>query len=217
MHFVSLALVAVGLTAIPDVAHSTEAIETLRRALATDTVNFSDLATKDFAGTPLTKADAAIARDLIWKAHEAAIRRDRAAEIRDRKLTDGRLEMPIFVTTFGEKPTAGHSLWISLHGGGNTAAHVNDRQWENQKKLYKLDEGIYVAPRAPTNTWNLWHEPHIDRLFGRLIEDLIVLEGVDPNRVYVMGYSAGGRRRLSTCAANGRSLGGRRHDGRSSE
>ena len=49
------------------------------------------------------------------------------------------------------------------------AAHrrrVNDQQWENQKKLYTLDEGIYLAPRAPTNTWNLWHEAHIDRLFA---------------------------------------------------
>ena len=69
---------------------------------------------------------------------------------------------------------------------------VNDKQWENQKKLYTVDEGIYLAPRAPTNTWNLWHEPHIDRLFARLIEDLIVLEDVNPNRVYVLGYSAGG-------------------------
>jgi poly(3-hydroxybutyrate) depolymerase len=192
MHVCSIALVAVGLTATPDIAHSTQAVEALRRALAADAVNFADLATKDFAGTPLTKADAAAARDLIWKSHESAIRRDRAVEIRDRKLTDGKLEMPFFLRTFGEKPKAGHSLWISLHGGGNTAPRVNDRQWENQKKLYKLDEGIYVAPRAPTNTWNLWHEPHIDRLFGRLIEDLIVLEGVDANRVYVMGYSAGG-------------------------
>jgi hypothetical protein len=33
---------------------------------------------------------------------------------------------------------------------------------------------------------------HIDRLFGRLIEDLIVLEEVNPERVYVLGYSAGG-------------------------
>jgi hypothetical protein len=69
---------------------------------------------------------------------------------------------------------------------------VNDGQYENQKKLYQPDEGIYLAPRAPTNTWNLWHEAHIDRLFTRLIEDLIVLEEVNPNRVYVMGYSAGG-------------------------
>ena len=38
--------------------------------------------------------------------------------------------------------------------------------------LYTLDEGIYIAPRAPTNTWNLWHEAHIDPLFARLIENL---------------------------------------------
>ena len=155
----------------------------------------------------MTKADAATARDLLWKAHETAIRRDRAAEVRDRKLTDDRLEMPFFMTTFGEKPKAGHSLWISLHGGGNATVRVNDRQWDNQKRLYKLEEGIYIAPRAPTNTWNLWHEPHIDRLFGRLIEDLIVLEGVDPNRVYVMGYSAGGRRRVSTGPATWQTAG----------
>ncbi|MBY0461361.1 MAG: hypothetical protein K2V38_28930, partial [Gemmataceae bacterium] len=30
------------------------------------------------------------------------------------------------------------------------------------------------------------------RLFAKLIEDLIVLEDVNPNRVYVLGYSAGG-------------------------
>jgi hypothetical protein len=69
---------------------------------------------------------------------------------------------------------------------------VNDQQWENQKKLYTPEEGIYLAPRAPTNTWNLWHEAHIDRLFGRLIEDLIAIEDVNPNAVYIMGYSAGG-------------------------
>ena len=71
-------------------------------------------------------------------------------------------------------------------------ARVNDQQYKNQQSLYKLPEGVYLAPRAPTNTWNLWHEPHIDRLFTRLIEDLIVLEGVDPDRVYLLGYSAGG-------------------------
>jgi hypothetical protein len=100
--------------------------------------------------------------------------------------------MPFSYKTFGKKPEAGWSLWISLHGGGGAPKQVNDSQWENQKKLYTLDEGIYLAPRAPTNTWNLWHEAHIDRLFGRLIEDLIVHEDVNPDRVYVLGYSAGG-------------------------
>jgi predicted esterase len=100
--------------------------------------------------------------------------------------------MPFFYEVCGEKPKAGRSLFISLHGGGGAPQQVNDQQWENQKRLYRPDEGVYLAPRAPTDSWDLWHQPHIDRLFDRLIEDLIVFEDVDANRVYLMGYSAGG-------------------------
>jgi hypothetical protein len=176
----------------PDADRSAASIKALRDALAAKPGILAELADKDFAKVPLTKADAAAARELLWKAHVASIEKDRAGEVKDRVLKDGNLEMPFDFKTFGKKPAGGRSLWISLHGGGGTTKAVNDQQWENQKKLYTIDEGIYLAPRAPTNTWNLWHESHIDRLFGRLIEDLIVLESLDPNRVYVLGYSAGG-------------------------
>jgi poly(3-hydroxybutyrate) depolymerase len=176
----------------PDTGRSSEALKALRAAVAAGPEALAELARGDVARMPLTKEDAAAARELIWKAHAASIRKEREAEMKDRVLKDGKLEMPFAFTTFGQKPANGWSLWISLHGGGNAPARVNDRQWENQKKLYSPDEGIYLAPRAPTNTWNLWHEPHIDRLFARLIEDMVVLEGVDPDRVYLLGYSAGG-------------------------
>jgi poly(3-hydroxybutyrate) depolymerase len=175
-----------------DAARSAEALKALRAALASGPKSLADVGGMEFARQPLTKADAAAARELLWKAHAALIERDRAAEVKARLLKDGDREMPFFFKTFGEKPAGGRSLWISLHGGGGAPKEVNDRQWENQKKLYTVEEGIYLAPRAPTDTWNLWHEPHIDRLFGRLIEDLVVLEGVNPDRVYVLGYSAGG-------------------------
>ncbi len=189
---VATALASPLAAAPPDAGRSAEALAALRSALAAGPAALAGIADADFARVPLTRADAAAARELIWKAHAAIIRRDRAAEVKSRVLKDGDLEMPFWFRTFGKEPEGGRSLWISLHGGGGAPKQVNDGQWENQKKLYTVEEGIYLAPRASTNTWNLWHEPHIDRLFGRLIEDLVVLENVNADRVYVLGYSAGG-------------------------
>jgi poly(3-hydroxybutyrate) depolymerase len=93
---------------------------------------------------------------------------------------------------FGNPPGDGRSLYISMHGGGNAPARVNEQQWKNQIRLYSPSEGLYVAPRAPTNTWNLWHESHIDSLFDQLILASVLFEKVNPNKVYLMGYSAGG-------------------------
>ena len=175
-----------------DAEKSAAALKDLKAAIDAKPASVAALADKPFASVPLTKADAAAARELLWGLHAELIKKDRAAEVKDRVLKEDKLEMPFAFKTFGEKPKDGWSLWISMHGGGGAPARVNDQQWENQKGLYQPDEGLYLAPRAPTNTWNLWHEAHIDRLFARLIEDLIVLEGVNPNRVYLMGYSAGG-------------------------
>lgn len=95
-------------------------------------------------------------------------------------------------TVFGARPEGGRSLWISLHGGGGTTAQMNDSQWENQKRLYRPSEGIYLCPRAPWNTWDMWFQAPIDDLFEKLIETMVVLHDVNPDRVYIMGYSAGG-------------------------
>ena len=83
-------------------------------------------------------------------------------------------------------------LYISMHGGGQTSAKMNDGQWQNQIGLYQPENGLYIAPRAPTDTWNMWHEAHMDSLFVALIDAAVLLDNVDPDRVYLMGYSAGG-------------------------
>lgn len=140
----------------------------------------------------LTKLQTLTVKDELWDAHAARIRTERAAEMEARVLTHGEHKMPFWYTTYGDAPEGEKSFIISMHGGGGAPAEVNDQQYENQKRLYTPAEGVYLAPRAPTNTWNLWHQGHIDVLFDRLIENMIVFEGVDPDRIYLTGYSAGG-------------------------
>ncbi|MDZ4829007.1 MAG: alpha/beta hydrolase [Phycisphaerae bacterium] len=166
------------------------AVDELRAFVAQHALD--EVAAQPFAAVAISKKDADEAREILWAAHTKQIRVERSKEIESRVLVHDGARMPFWFTTFGEKPPTGRSLYISMHGGGGAPKQVNDQQWENQKHLYTLDEGIYLAPRAPSDEWNLWHQPPIDALFDRLIEDLIVLEDVNPDRVYIMGYSAGG-------------------------
>lgn len=173
-------------------AKSAAAVRSLRRALADKRFDAAALAERGWATVPLTRDDAESARTALWSFQAARLKKDRRAEHEARELRDGDLKMPFFYSVHGAKPPEGRSLWISLHGGGGAPPQVNDAQWENQKRLYRINEGVYLAPRAPTNAWDLWHAPHIDRLFRRLIENLVLFEDVNPDRVYVLGYSAGG-------------------------
>ena len=141
----------------------------------------------------LTRAEATAALNAAVKSIADRTRTERAAELKSGVLTIDGARMPIWATQFGAKSKDGtRPLWISMHGGGGAPAQVNDQQWDNQKHLYEPAEGVYVAPRAPSNEWNLWHQAPVDQLFDRLIEDLVICERVDPDRVYLMGYSAGG-------------------------
>lgn len=108
------------------------------------------------------------------------------------------IRMKFLVDCYGEEPEGGHSLWISLHGGGATAAEVNDGQWANQQRMYRRAdppqpvEGYYISPRAVKDDWNMWFLSCNDYLFEQIIKTMVVLYDVNPDKVYLMGYSAGG-------------------------
>ena len=102
------------------------------------------------------------------------------------------LQMPILYRTFGESPAEGRSLYISMHGGGNAPKALNDQQWKNQIYLYTPKEGVYIAPRAPFDDWNMWFRPQMDQFFEMLILAAVAEFNVNPDKVYLLGYSAGG-------------------------
>ena len=140
----------------------------------------------------LSRAEVESATQQAWETAAQPQRAALKAEWDARSLTVGDKTLRWLERTVGEKPAEGWSLFISMHGGGGAPANVNDQQWQNQIRLYEHPGSIFVAPRAPTNNWNLWHEGHIDGLFDRLIAGGIIARGVNPNKVYLLGYSAGG-------------------------
>jgi dienelactone hydrolase len=146
----------------------------------------------DDDSTQITQALASRAVRLAYETIVASQKEKRAVELETKTIVHGDKTMHWLEKTFGEAPATGRSLWISMHGGGEAPARVNTQQWQNQIQLYEPEEGIYVAPRAPTDKWNMWHQEHIDPMFSRLMENMVALRGVDPDKIYLMGYSAGG-------------------------
>lgn len=151
-----------------------------------------ELCKQKFANKRLDKTEAdkaAAIIDSLWLQENAILLKEQWRRL---SISNDSLTLPCACRTFGMYPKDGRSLYISLHGGGECPKEVNDEQWMNQIYLYQLPEGIYVAPRAPWNTWNMWHRKGLDELFEDLIKACVIFEGVNPNKVYLMGYSAGG-------------------------
>ena len=189
-----------GAVTAPSDAASKMAVEQLKAWLALDAASRPALAQQAFALVALTKADSALAQSLILADYTAQLKATRTAEVgatesSAKTVTAGGVKMKYYRAQRGKKPAAGWNLFISMHGGGNADAATNDSQWENQIALvdsYNPKDAIWVAPRAPSNEWNLWFRDEIDALFERIIADLVAFEGVDSNHVYLNGYSAGG-------------------------
>ena len=144
-----------------------------------------------FGPCPVGWAQEATYPDIVeqWRQENAARWK---ANLESLTVSNGDLTMKFSYQIFGNKPSDGRSMYISMHGGGNTAASVNDSQWENQKRLYQPEEGVYVCPRAPWNDWDMWFKPPMDGLLEELIQTLAYGLDVNPDKVYLMGYSAGG-------------------------
>ena len=151
-----------------------------------------DIHSQKFANKKLDKEQCAQAADIADSLWIASTRKRLQTKWEKLTFRNDSLKLSCACRVFGMVPNDGRSLYISLHGGGECPKEVNDEQWMNQIYLYQPDEGVYVAPRAPWNTWDLWHREGLDQMLEELIQACVVFEGVNPNKVYLMGYSAGG-------------------------
>lgn len=143
-------------------------------------------------GAQLAKEQAANVKDGIIDNWYREVRAATDYIVTDRKIVHADLEMPISCVKFGQKPADGRSLYISLHGGGNTTKEFNDGQWQNQCHLYAPEEGVYICPRAPYDDWDMHFKPGLDEFYKDIILFAYSHLSVNPDKVYIMGYSAGG-------------------------
>jgi predicted esterase len=167
-------------------------LQLLKNWLEEDSASVGNINEQSFASQELSKDDAIEAAGLIHDHFSQKLKAEYSDQWNDSTLVIGNRELKFKYRKFGEKPPGGWSLYISMHGGGGTSQEMNDRQWQNQIGLYRPKEGIYMAPRAPDNSWNMWHQYHVDSLFSLFIQLADVFEGINTNRVYLTGYSAGG-------------------------
>ncbi|KAM7191048.1 hypothetical protein V8F20_009480 [Naviculisporaceae sp. PSN 640] len=88
-----------------------------------------------------------------------------------------------------------YPLYIALHGGGDSKwiPHIDDA-WQCMTRNYKsrIEDGIWVAIRGIGNTPDMHFTASGYVLVERLIEYMILFHHVDPNRVYLIGFSSGG-------------------------
>ena len=135
-------------------------------------------------------------KELVWQQYAAEIKgsEKRRKEHQGKAVSYNKKTMRYAYRRVGKKPAGGYPLYIALHGGGGAPARVNDSQWNHMKVYYLkgVKAGLYLAPRGVTNTFNLHWVNESFACYDRIIENMIVFEDVDPNRVYIMGYSAGG-------------------------
>lgn len=142
----------------------------------------------------LTAEEAADYEKTLLTEWKDSVRAALSDSYRNKMLRIDTLVMPLHWSLYLDSPAddGGYPLYISLHGGGGGPSSVNDSQWEGQQQLYRPKNAVYLCPRAIEDVWNMHFLPETDEFYRRIIMLAEAYFDVNPNKVYLLGYSAGG-------------------------
>jgi pimeloyl-ACP methyl ester carboxylesterase len=145
----------------------------------------------------LLRANEPAVRHVAWEAYQASpVHGAMKADFDTNQVRFEKYLSPYTVKTVGTRPPNGWALFIAMHGGGNAPKEVNDSQWKHMQIYYRdhPEAGgyLYVALRAPNDTWNGFYDTYVYPLVANLIRQFLLFGDVDANKVFIMGYSHGG-------------------------
>ena len=145
----------------------------------------------------LLAGNEAAVRELAWKSFlEAPLHSGLKEDFGKHQVRFKTHLSPYTVKNVGKRPKGGWPLFIAMHGGGGTTQQVNDSQWRHMQ-IYYRDQGSvtgyrYLALRAPNNKWNGFYDDYVYPLVENLVRQFLLFGDVDPDKVFIMGYSHGG-------------------------
>lgn len=154
----------------------------------------AEAARKQLAGKPVD----AKTRALAWEAYKASpVQAALKAEWEKKTVSTSDRTSPYLWRYVGTKPAKGWGLVIAMHGGGGAPKQVNDNEWKYMFSTYYREHPenggyVYLALRAPNDTWNGFYDDSICPLVEKLIKEFVLFADVDPDKVYTMGASHGG-------------------------
>jgi hypothetical protein len=136
-------------------------------------------------------------RQIVWRVYQTApIHAEMKKDFDENQVRYQKYLSPYTVKKVGKKPKNGWPLFIAMHGGGGVPKEVNDKQWDHMKIYYQDQKSVegyqYLALRAPNDTWNGFYDDYVPPLVSNLIRQFLLFGDVDPDKVYLMGYSHGG-------------------------
>jgi len=136
-------------------------------------------------------------RRVAWSAYcSAPDHAVRKANYAVRVVRSGQHASPYTVKPVGARPANGWPIFIAMHGGGGAPKELNDSQWRHMQIYYKdhpeLGGYLYLALRAPNDTWNGFYDDYVYPLIDQLILQFRVFGDIDPDKVFILGYSHGG-------------------------